>query len=104
MDYASSGVDIDLEAQAVSSLIGSLANSVRKKGEIGAPVPLPGGFGGIIEFGDYRLALATDGVGSKLQIANHLGRLEGVGIDCIAMNVNDLICVGAEPVDFVDYI
>ena len=104
MDYASSGVDIDLEAQAVSSLIGSLANSVRKKGEIGAPVPLPGGFGGIIEFGESRLALATDGVGSKLQIANHLGRLEGVGIDCIAMNVNDLICVGAEPVAFVDYI
>ena len=104
MDYASSGVDIDLEAQAVSSLIGSLANSVRKKGEIGAPVPLPGGFGGIIEFGDYRLALATDGVGSKLQIANHLGRLEGVGIDCIAMNVNDLICVGAAPEAFVDYI
>ena len=104
MDYASSGVDIDLEAEAVSSLIGSLANSVRKKGEIGAPVPLPGGFGGIIEFGDYRLALATDGVGSKLQIANHLERLEGVGIDCVAMNVNDLICVGAEPMAFVDYI
>ncbi len=104
MDYASSGVDIDSEAEAVSSLIGSLANSVRKKGEIGAPVPLPGGFGGIIEFGDSRLALATDGVGSKLQIANRMGRLEGVGIDCIAMNVNDLICVGAEPVAFVDYI
>ena len=104
MDYAGSGVDIDSEAEAVSSLIGSLANSVRKKGEIGAPVPLPGGFGGIIEFGDSRLALATDGVGSKLQIANQMGRLEGVGIDCIAMNVNDLICVGAEPVAFVDYI
>jgi len=50
------------------------------------------------------LALATDGVGSKLQIANQLGRLEGVGIDCVAMNVNDLICVGAEPLAFVDYV
>ena len=68
MDYAGSGVDIDLEAEAVTSLIGSLANSVRKKGEIGAPVPLPGGFGGIIEFGDSRLALATDGVLSLIHI------------------------------------
>ena len=50
------------------------------------------------------MALATDGVGSKLQIANQLGRLEGVGIDCVAMNVNDLICVGAEPLAFVDYV
>ena len=66
--------------------------------------PLPGGFGGIVEFGDSRLALATDGVGSKLQLATQMGRLEGVGIDCIAMNVNDLICVGAEPLAFVDYI
>ena len=47
MDYAGSGVDIDLEAEAVTSLIGSLANSVRKKGEIGAPVPMPGGFGAV---------------------------------------------------------
>ncbi|RAH17066.1 MAG: phosphoribosylformylglycinamidine cyclo-ligase [Methanobacteriota archaeon] len=104
MDYASSGVDIDSESKAISSLIGALSASSRESGVIGAPVPLPGGFGGIIEFGDSRLALATDGVGSKLQIANHLGRLEGVGIDCVAMNVNDLICVGAEPIAFVDYI
>jgi phosphoribosylformylglycinamidine cyclo-ligase len=67
-------------------------------------VPLPGGFGGIIEFGDYRLALATDGVGSKLMIANELKKYQSVGIDCVAMNVNDLLCVGAEPIAFVDYI
>ena len=65
---------------------------------------LPGGFGGIIEFGDSCLALATDGVGSKLQIASKVGQLGGVGFDCVAMNVNDLICVGAEPLAFVDYI
>ncbi|MEE3269489.1 MAG: phosphoribosylformylglycinamidine cyclo-ligase, partial [Candidatus Thermoplasmatota archaeon] len=58
----------------------------------------------IVEFGDSRLALATDGVGSKLQLASQAGWLQGVGIDCIAMNVNDLICVGAEPLAFVDYI
>ena len=104
MDYASSGVDIDAEGAAIASLIGSLSGSVRQAGTRGAPVPLPGGFGGIIEFGDSRLALATDGVGSKLQLANQLSRYEGVGIDCVAMNVNDLLCVGAEPLAFVDYI
>ncbi len=104
MDYASSGVDIDAEGLAISSLVDALGSSVRAPGEKGAPVPLPGGFGGIIEFGDSRLALATDGVGSKLQLASQVGWLQGVGIDCIAMNVNDLICVGAEPLAFVDYI
>ncbi len=104
LDYASSGVDIDLEAASVASLIGALSKSVRKPGTPGAPVDLPGGFGGLVEFGDNLLALATDGVGSKLQIANELGQLAGVGIDCMAMNVNDLLCVGAEPIAFVDYV
>ena len=104
LDYASSGVDIDLEAASVASLIGALSKSVRKSGTPGAPVDLPGGFGGLVEFGDNLLALATDGVGSKLQIANELGQLAGVGIDCMAMNVNDLLCVGAEPIAFVDYV
>ena len=104
LDYASSGVDIALEGRAVASLVGSLARSKRPPGELGAPVDLPGGFGGVIEFGDSCLALATDGVGSKLQIASEVGQLGGVGFDCVAMNVNDLICVGAEPLAFVDYI
>ena len=104
MDYASSGVDIDLEGSAVASLISSLGKSVRKPGTPGAPVELPGGFGGLIEFGEHLLALATDGVGSKLQIASKLNQWSGVGIDCMAMNVNDLLCVGAEPIAFVDYV
>ena len=104
MDYASSGVDIDLEGAAVASLIGSLQRSTRKAGTPGAPVDLPGGFGGLIEFGDHLLAMATDGVGSKLQIATAVKNWDSVGIDCMAMNVNDLLCVGAEPIAFVDYI
>ncbi len=104
MDYASAGVDIDLEGSAVASLIGALSKSVRAPGTPGAPVDLPGGFGGLIEFGDQLLALATDGVGSKLQIATSLQQWGGVGIDCMAMNVNDLLCVGAEPIAFVDYV
>lgn len=104
MDYASAGVDIDLEGSAVASLIASLSASSRPPGTPGAPVDLPGGFGGLIEFGDSLLALATDGVGSKLQIASLLNQWGGVGIDCMAMNVNDLLCVGAEPIAFVDYV
>ena len=104
MDYASSGVDIEKESEAVKSLVGAITYEGRPAGSLGASVPLPGGFGGVIEFGDSCLVMATDGVGSKLQIANRLGRLEGVGVDCVAMSVNDLICVGAEPLAFVDYI
>ena len=104
LDYAGSGVDIDLEGNALSALIGALSRSVRKPGTPGAPVDLPGGFGGLVEFGDNYLALATDGVGSKLSIATKLNQWAGVGIDCMAMNVNDLLCVGAEPIAFVDYI
>ena len=104
LDYASSGVDIDLEGASVASLVGALSQSIRAAGTPGAPVDLPGGFGGLIEFGDNLLALATDGVGSKLQIASMMGHWSGVGIDCMAMNVNDLLCVGAEPIAFVDYI
>ena len=104
LDYASSGVDIDLEGASVASLVGALSRSVRTAGSPGAPVDLPGGFGGLIEFGDNLLALATDGVGSKLQIASMMKHWSGVGIDCMAMNVNDLLCVGAEPIAFVDYI
>jgi phosphoribosylformylglycinamidine cyclo-ligase len=104
LDYAGSGVDIDLEGRAVGALVGALSRSVRAAGTPGAPVDLPGGFGGLVEFGDNYLALATDGVGSKLQIATMLGQWAGVGIDCMAMNVNDLLCVGAEPIAFVDYI
>lgn len=104
LDYAGSGVDIDLEGDAVGALVGALSRSVRKAGSPGAPVDLPGGFGGLVEFGNNYLALATDGVGSKLSIATKLGHWAGVGIDCMAMNVNDLLCVGAEPIAFVDYI
>ena len=53
---------------------------------------------------DLAIALRTDGVGSKLVVAEQTGRLDTVGIDCIAMNVNDLICVGAEPIAMLDYL
>jgi phosphoribosylformylglycinamidine cyclo-ligase len=58
----------------------------------------------MVEFGEYALVLCTDGVGSKVQIASEMKKWDTVGIDCIAMNVNDALCVGAEPLAFVDYL
>ena len=64
-----------------------------------------GFFASVIEITDtLGLALCTDGVGSKVLVAEMLGRYDTIGIDCVAMNVNDAICVGAEPLAFLDYI
>lgn len=63
-----------------------------------------GYFANIVDFGGIGVALCTDGVGSKSIIADMLRQYDTIGIDCVAMNVNDLICVGAEPVSMVDYI
>lgn len=106
MTYASSGVDIDSEAASVKALITSLrtVRPPRQPGKPGALVEHAGGFSGLIEFGDSLLALCTDGVGSKLLLASELKYYESIAIDCVAMNVNDLLCVGAEPLAFVDYI
>lgn len=97
--YADSGVDINLEEQAIKELVSSI--SYKRKG-IGKP--LGGHYAGLIEFGKYALVLCTDGVGSKVLIASQVKKLDTIGIDCIAMNVNDAICVGAEPLAFVDYL
>ncbi len=98
--YASSGVDIDLKSHFIELLVSELR--YRRKGRK-APVGV-GHFTSTIPFGDRLLTLGTDGVGSKLLIAARLGKWGTVGIDCVAMNVNDTICVGAEPLALVDYI
>jgi phosphoribosylformylglycinamidine cyclo-ligase len=101
MTYADAGVDQDVMNEAAKSLLRSV--DFKREG-LGAPYKHEGGFSGLIEFGDVLLGLATDGVGTKLLIAEEIGKWDTVGIDCVAMNVNDLICVGAEPLAFVDYI
>lgn len=64
-----------------------------------------GYFASVVEItGELGLALCTDGVGSKVLVAEMLRRYDTIGIDCVAMNVNDAICVGAEPISFLDYI
>ena len=99
MTYAESGVDIFKEEKAIEGIISNI-----KKRREGIGKPLGGHYAGMIEFGKYALVLCTDGVGSKVLIATEMKKWDTVGIDCIAMNVNDAICVGAEPIAFVDYL
>lgn len=99
--YREAGVDIDLEAAAVKSLIANLR--YRRSGEhrmLGSV----GHYAGLIGFGSKVLALTVDGVGTKMLVADHMQTWSTVGIDCIAMNVNDLYVMNLEPVAFVDYI
>ncbi|MEM4307760.1 MAG: phosphoribosylformylglycinamidine cyclo-ligase [Thermoplasmata archaeon] len=99
--YADAGVDIDKKGNAVENLVNLL--NFKRKGRFRA-LNLKGHFAGGIEFEKYVLVLSTDGVGTKLLIAKALNKWDTVGIDCIAMNVDDVLCIGAEPVAFVDYI
>jgi len=99
LSYKDAGVDIDKEEKAISALKKSVLFA--REG-IGAP--LKSDFTGLIDFGEYALSLCTDGVGTKLLVADIMEKWDTVGIDCIAMNVNDTICQGAEPIAFVDYL
>ncbi|MDP6951944.1 MAG: phosphoribosylformylglycinamidine cyclo-ligase [Alphaproteobacteria bacterium] len=101
--YRDAGVDIDAGADLVER-IKPLAKSTDRSGGVGSL----GGFGAIFDLKDcgYRdplLLAATDGVGTKLLVANVVGRHDTVGIDLVAMCVNDLVVQGAEPLFFLDY-
>lgn len=103
LTYRSSGVDIEAGTALVQA-IAPLARATRRTGADGAL----GGFGALFDlkacgFSDPLLVAATDGVGTKLKIALEMGLHEGVGIDLVAMSVNDLLVQGAEPLLFLDY-
>src|SRR4051812_47627966 len=92
--YSRAGVDQGAADAAVDALVGALAS----KGGAAGQVPLPGHYASVIRLDEKTgIALSTDGVGTKLLLAEQLGRYDTVGIDCVAMNVNDVICVGAGP-------
>jgi phosphoribosylformylglycinamidine cyclo-ligase len=91
MDYADAGVDIEESDAAVAALAARIGG-----GE--------GDYAGLVEHGDEVLALTTDGVGTKILVAEAMDDYSTIGIDCIAMNVNDLIAMNVEPVAFVDYL
>ncbi len=99
--YKEAGVDIDLEADGVKTLINML--SYKRVGEHGMLGGV-GHFAGLIDFGDKVLSMCTDGVGTKMRVADDLQDWSTVGIDCMAMNVNDMYVMNIEPIAFVDYI
>jgi len=101
LTYAEAGVDIRLENRSIDAMKAVLTS--RRKG-FGAPMTEIGHYAGLLDMGSFALAMTTDGVGSKVLIANALSKWDTVGIDCIAMNVNDLYAIGAEPIAFVDYL
>jgi len=101
--YARAGVSQSDADLAVSRLVAALGTA-----NIGRPsrqVDLSGHYAAVMKLDETTgIALSTDGVGTKLLIAEELGRYDTIGIDCIAMNVNDIICVGAEPIAMLDYL
>lgn len=102
--YKDAGIDIKKIKQSQAA-IGRLVASTHK---IQKKIQIRSGFGhyaGIVEIpGGRLLATHTDGVGTKVIISQMMKKYDTIGIDCVAMNVNDVICTGATPVSFVDYI
>ena len=101
--YARAGVDVSAADRGVRAIVdvlraidtGRPSRSVLSAGHYASVLEVAPGLG---------IALSTDGVGSKLILAEQTGLLDSVGIDCVAMNVNDVVCVGAEPIAMLDYI
>ena len=101
--YAAAGVDTGAADRAIGALVGVLRTI--DTGRSPRSVPLPGHYAAVLEVApNLGIAVGTDGVGSKLIVAERTGRYDTVGIDCVAMNVNDVICVGAEPIAVLDYL
>jgi phosphoribosylformylglycinamidine cyclo-ligase len=101
--YRDAGVDIDA-GNALVEALRPLAGATKRPGVIGSL----GGFGGLFDlrasgFADPVLVAATDGVGTKLKLAIETGMHDGIGLDLVAMNVNDIVVQGAEPLFFLDY-
>jgi phosphoribosylformylglycinamidine cyclo-ligase len=92
LTYAEAGVDIEASEAATASVLEALGNVVETE------------YAGLLDIGDRYLGLATDGVGTKLLVAEAIEDYSTVGIDCIAMNANDLVAAGVNPVAFVDYL
>ncbi len=104
--YSDAGVDTEREEVALARLLSYVRRSraFRQTG-MGAQKLDIGYFANVIDIGHGTgLAVSTDGVGTKILIAQLMNRYDTIGIDCVAMNVNDILCVGAEPLSMLDYI
>src|SRR5262245_28916113 len=106
MDYRAAGVldNTELGLRALLKWV-NRTSELRGPGQLGKKAVEVGFYASVVDIGHgLGLALCTDGVGTKVLIAQMLERYDTIGIDCVAMNVNDAICVGAEPMSFLDYI
>jgi phosphoribosylformylglycinamidine cyclo-ligase len=100
--YARAGVNQGDADAAVAALVAALASSAPTESR---QVLASGHYANVVRLNETTgIALSADGVGTKLVLAEQLGRWNTVGIDCVAMNVNDVICVGAEPLAMLDYL
>jgi phosphoribosylformylglycinamidine cyclo-ligase len=106
MSYARAGVDRGQISAAHRILARKLATTFQtRKRRFGQPVFPIGHYAGLVDIGDGRvLSLHTDSVGTKVMVAQLMRKYDTIGIDCVAMCANDLICTGSEPVAFLDYL
>ena len=102
--YKTAGVDTTATQSGLHKIVEHIKETWPSAGGIGAVKLDIGYFANVIDIGGIGLAICTDGVGSKSIIAQMMRRYDTIGIDCVAMNVNDLLCVGARPISLVDYI
>ncbi|HUC09367.1 MAG TPA: phosphoribosylformylglycinamidine cyclo-ligase, partial [Stellaceae bacterium] len=101
--HKAAGVDIAEADAGLNNIISRIVGTWPKSGFGAVQLPI-GYFANVVDVGGIGIAIGTDGVGSKAMIADMMRKYDTIGIDCIAMNVNDLLCVGAKPVSLVDYI
>src|SRR6056297_2249083 len=108
MKYSEAGVDTRQGQELVKRFRSfSEATVSEESSSPGGVISGLGGFGGLYQLGEYRqpvLVSGTDGVGTKLHLAVQSGRFRSIGIDCVAMCVNDILCHGAQPLFFLDYL
>ena len=98
--YVDAGIDLRDEAD----ILHNINNLIKGSFQFGDVLAKEGHYANMIKFGDFGLALTTDGVGTKLIVAQKMKKYDTVGIDCVAMNVNDLLAMGVTPKAFVDYL
>src|SRR5438034_7227460 len=100
--YKDAGVDTEGQDLAMHYLRQRVELTFElRPNEVRLPI---GYFANVIDLGGVGLAVSTDGVGTKILIAQMMDKYDTIGIDCVAMNVNDVLCVGAEPVALLEYI
>jgi phosphoribosylformylglycinamidine cyclo-ligase len=104
--YGQSGVSTTEELRDFPRMLDVLRETLRfRDGRTGVPKLDFGYYANVLDLGNnLGLAISTDGVGTKIIVAEQLGKYDTIGIDCVAMNVNDVVCVGAEPIAMTDYI